>query len=187
MGLTYSDVTISLFGEEEFTTAEFTAITGNSRSAKLLSELKMRRIVERIGRGKYRVLPLSERPDTRIIEWERVKNIIMKAPWDKAWTGSTAVEIWTNGRYKISPNPYLRVFHLLIHKSEIEEWKKYLRRSGVSYSGKKRVGSFVDLKVTSKINSTIVAGEPVIPKDEVLRIIRNHPGLYGEAGGLIEY
>ncbi|EQD69513.1 sigma-70 like region 4 HTH domain-containing protein [mine drainage metagenome] len=187
MGLTYLDVIISLFGEEEFTTAEFRAVTGNFRSAKLLSELKMRGVVERIGRGEYRVLPLSKRPDTRIIEWERVRNIITKAPWDKAWAGSTAVEIWTNGRYKISPNPYLRVFHLLVHKSEVEEWKKYLRKSGISYSGKKRVGSFVNLEVTSKINSTLVAGEPVIPKDEVLRIIKNHPGLYADAGELIEY
>jgi hypothetical protein len=111
----------------------------------------------------------------------------MKAPWDKAWTESTAVEIWTNGKYKIFPNPYLRVFHLLVQKSEIEEWKKYLRRSGVSYSRKKRVGSFVDLRVTSKFDSTLVAGEPVIPKGEVLRIIKNHPGLYTEAGKLIDY
>ena len=187
MGLTYLDALILRFGDEAFTTSEFEAVTGNTRPAKLLSELKMRGAVERIGRGSYRVLPLFERPDKRMIEWERVKNIILNAPWDKAWTGSTAVEIWTNGRYKISPNPYLRVFHLLVNRSEMEEWKKYLKRSGVSYSGKKRVGSFVDLKVTSRINSTLVSGEPVIPKDEVLRIIRNHPGLYAEAGELIEY
>ncbi|MHB1708064.1 MAG: hypothetical protein ACYCT2_01120 [Thermoplasmataceae archaeon] len=187
MGLTYLDTLISRFGNEAFTTSEFEAVTGNTRPAKLLSELKMRGVVERMGRGKYRVLPLSERADTRIIEWARVKSIILRAPWDKAWTGSTAVEIWTNGRYKISPNPYLRVFHLLVHKSEIEEWKKYLRRSGVSYTGKKRVGSFVDLKATSKINLTLIAGEPVIPKAEVLRIIENNPGLYAEASELIEY
>jgi hypothetical protein len=187
MGLTYLDALISRFGDEAFTASEFEAVTGNTRPAKLLSELKMRGVVERMGRGTYRVLPLPERPDKRMIEWERVRNIILNAPWNKAWTGSTAVEIWTNGRYKISPNPYLRVFHLLVHKSEMEEWKKYLRRSGVSYSGKKRVGSFVSLEATLKIKSTLVAGEPVIPKDEVLRIIKNHPALYAEASELIAY
>ena len=187
MALTYLDVIISRFGENEFTAKELAILTGNSRSAKLLSELKMRGIVERVGRGKYRVPPLYERPDTRIIEWERVRNVIINAPWKKAWTGSTAVEVWTNRRYKISPNPYLRVFHLLILKSELDEWKKYLRRSGVSYSGKKRVGSFVDLQCSSKVNLTIVAGEPVIPKDEVLRLIRSHPGIYAGAWELIEY
>lgn len=187
MALTYLDVIISRFGENEFSTKELAIITGNPRSAKLLSDMKMKGIVERVGRGKYRVLPLSERPDTRIIEWERVRNVIVNAPWKKAWTGSTAVEVWTNGRYKLSPNPYLRVFHLLILKSELDEWKKYLRRFGISYSGKKRVGSFVDLKCSSKVNSTMVAGEPVIPKDGVLRLIRNHPGIYAGACELIEY
>lgn len=70
MGLTYLDPIISRFGESEFTTEEPTFLTGNSRSAKLLSELKMKGFVKRMGRGKYRVLPLSERPDPRLIEWE---------------------------------------------------------------------------------------------------------------------
>ena len=187
MGFTYLDALISRFGGEDFTTADFKAATGNTRPAKLLSELKMRGVVERRGRGTYRVLLLSERPDKRVNEWERVKNIILKAPWDKAWTGSTAVEIWTNGRYKISPNPYLRVFHLRVHKSEIEEWTRYLMRLGVSCSGKKRVGSFVILEAASRIKWTLVAGEPVIPKNEVLRIIKNHPGLYAGASELIGY
>lgn len=181
------DVIISRFGEEKFTTREFADLTGNSRPAKLLSELKMRGAVERMGRGAYRVLPLSERPDLRIAEWERVRDIILRAPWDMAWTESTAVELWTNGRYRISPNPYLRVFHLLVHRSELEEWERYLRRLGVSYSGKKRVGSYVDLKGSVEFESVTVSGEPVIPKDEVLRIIKEHPGLYAGADELIEY
>ena len=117
----------------------------------------------------------------------RVRNAIIDAPWEKAWTGSTAVEAWTGRRYKISPNPYLRVFHLIIYKSELEERKNYLRRFGVSYSGKKRVGSFVDLECSSKVNATVVEGEPVIPKEEVLKIIRSHPGIYAGAEKLIEY
>ncbi len=184
--LTYSDVIISRFGENEFTAKELVILTENSRSAKLLSELKMRGIVERVDRGKYRVLPLSERPDTRIIEWRRARNIIINAPWKKAWTGSTTVEVWTNGRYKISPNPYLRVFHLSVLKPELDKWRKYLRRFGISYSGKKRVGCFVDLKRSLKVNSTIVAGEPAITKGEVLKLIRNHPGIYAGTCELIE-
>ncbi|EQB65354.1 MAG: hypothetical protein AMDU2_EPLC00011G0040 [Thermoplasmatales archaeon E-plasma] len=68
MGLTYLDILISRFGDEAFTASEFMTVTGNTRPAKLLSELKMRGVVERIDRGMYRVLPLSERPDMRIIE-----------------------------------------------------------------------------------------------------------------------
>jgi hypothetical protein len=187
MGLTYLDVIISRFGETEFTTEEFTLLTGSSRSAKLLSELKMKGYVTRVGRGKYKVSPMSERLDTRLIEWERVRNIVLNAPFKKAWTGSTAVEVWTNGRYKISPNPYLRVFHLMIYKSELDEWHRYLMRFGVSYIGKKKIGSFVSLEKSSKFEATMIAGEPVIPRDMVLKLIRSHPGLYEGAEKLIEY
>lgn len=187
MGLTYPDAIISQFGESEFTIEDLTLLTGSSRSAKLLSELKRKGIVRRVDRGKYRVISFSERPDMRLIEWERTRSVIMKAPYTKAWTGSTAVELWTNGRYKVSPNPYLRVFHLIVYKSELEEWKNYLRRFGVSYSGKKRVGSFVDLECSQKFNLTMVAGEPVIPKIEVLKLIRSHPAIYAGVEELIEY
>ena len=187
MGLTYFDAIISRFGENEFSVKDLTNLTGNSRSSKLLSEMKMRGIVERIGRGKYRVLSISERSDRRLIEWERIRMLIIKAPWKKAWAGSTAVEIWTDGKYKVSPNLYLKVFHLLINKSELEEWKRYLTRFGVSFSGKKRVGACVVLESSPNVDLVTVAGEPVIPKDDVLRLIRSHPGLYAGAEDLIEY
>ena len=37
------------------------------------------------------------------------------------------------------------------------------------------------MEAVSRIKWTLVAGERVIPKDEVLRIIKNHPGLYAGA------
>ena len=45
MGFTYLDALISKFGDEDFTTSDFKAATGKTRPAKLLSELKMRGVV----------------------------------------------------------------------------------------------------------------------------------------------
>lgn len=185
MVLTYSDVIALKFGEKEFTAREFAFATDNTRPAKFLSELKMRGLVERVDRGTYRFLRPSERPDLRAVEWSRVKNVIARAPWAYAWAGSTAVEIWSDGRYNVSPNPFLKILHIAVHRADAEKWKKYLESHGVSYRGKKRIGAIVDLIVKSHLVCTKKGEETVIPRKSVIKLIRDHPGLYAGAEDLI--
>lgn len=184
--MTYVDVISYKFGENEFTSRDLFDLTGNYRSAKLLSDLKFRGLVERVGRGKYRLLKPSERPDSRQAEWNRVKRIILEAPLEKAWAGSNAVEIWTDGKYKVYPNAFLRVFEIHVLESDLEHWKKYLVSHNISYSGRKRVGSYVNLKPKKKLKYDLLNREPVISKSETIKLIRGHRGLYGEADKLID-
>lgn len=186
MGLTYSDVLASRFGEGEFTTRDLSLITGTSRAAKLLSDLKFKGIVERVGHGRYRLLKPSERPDIRVLEWERVRRIILKAPWTKAFVDSSAVEVWTNGSYIVSRSAFIKVFHISIIESDHSKWINYLNSSGVSIKGKKKVGAFVDLIPVKSVKYELKNGEPVIPKDETIKLIKDHPGLYAGAEELIE-
>lgn len=185
MGLTYADVIALKFGEREFTTKDLAIATDNTRAAKLLSDLKMRGLVERIDRGTYHLLTPSKRPDLREAEWKRVKAVVNIAPWRHAWTGSTAVEIWTDGRYIISPNPFLRIFHLAILRGDETKWMKYLTRRGVSFIGKKRVGAIVKLFPKARLNIKLRGGEPIISKGATIELIRSHPGLYAGAEELI--
>ena len=53
----YADAAALLFGAREFSAREFALRTANPRAAKLLSELKRRGLVARVGRGLYRNLP----------------------------------------------------------------------------------------------------------------------------------
>lgn len=179
VGLTYLDVTSLAFGESEFTADDFARRTGHPTPAKALSEMKRRGLVERVGRGRYRVLAPRERPDLRSIEWGRVREIIASAPVEKAWTGPTAVETWTEGRYRISPSPFTREFHVAVPKPKIGRLKAYLKAHGVAVEGRKHIGARVVLVPVDRLeNVEIVDDEPVISRAETEKLIRDHPGLY---------
>ena len=185
LGLTYSDVVCSLFGEKTFNSRDFARRTGNPRAAKVLSELKHRGLVERVGRGTYRCLGPGDRPDMRESEWTRVRDIVLGGPEPKAWAGETAVERWTGGRYKLAPSLFSRTFSLAIPSDREEDWKTYLAGHGVSTTSRKRVGARVELVPRRHLNTNRVEGEPVVPRSEVEALIREHPALYGNAKELL--
>jgi hypothetical protein len=185
MPLTYADIGAYLFGEREFSTGEFSRLTGNPRAAKVLSELAIRGVVSRRDRGRYKFLRPSERPDLRAREWERIREILLRGPEPKAWDGSTAVEVWTEGRYFVSPSLFTRVFHLVVPEGNVAAWEGYLARHGISLNGRKRVGARVVIRGTTAFRRTMVGGEPVVPREEVVATIRASPGLYADAEGLV--
>lgn len=183
--MTYTDAAARLFGGAEFSAADFSRRTGNPRAAKVLSELKRRGIVERLDRGRYRLLPPSERPDLRAAEIAEVRRIVRLGPSPMAWSGSTAVEVWTAGRYRISPSPVLCVLDVAIPKDGELAWRKYLERAGVPTKLRKRVGIVVRLTPTGRFERVFIGGEPVIPRRDAEKLISSHPGLYAGARILI--
>lgn len=185
MPFTYIDVLDTLFGERSFTTREFAQRAGTPRAAKVLSELKHRGLVQRVARGKYRCLKPSERPDLREAEWHRVRAVVLAGPEPKAWTGATALELWTGGRYRISPSLYSRVFYLAVPRTRRKEWLRYLSLHRVATSSKKRIGARVELSTVDRLEPVSIDGESVIGRNEVERMVRDHPALYGDAGELL--
>jgi hypothetical protein len=181
MALTYPDIGMTIFGEDSFTVAEFGRRTGTRRAAKTLSELKTRGFVERTGRGSYRFLRPSERPDLREAEWARVRSLILRGPDPKAWSGPTAVELWTAGNYTLSSSPYGRTFHVAIPRSSAKEWEGYLGKHGISLHPRKRIGARVLLEPTDDLSYELLGGEPVLSRNEVVRLVREHPTLYADA------
>lgn len=185
MAFTYADAGALYFGGLEFTSAEFERRLRTPRGAKLLSELKHRGIVARTSRGRYRFLGPEERPDLRSVEWSRVRDIVLRGPSPKGWTGSTAVELWTDNRYTVSPSVFCRIFDLAISPIKVEEWRRYLSRHHISTSPGKRVGARVNLVPSRNLKLTTVNGEPVVPRSVVLRSIRAHPAIYANAEELL--
>jgi hypothetical protein len=185
MPLTFEEAGALAFGESEFSSSEFGRRLGIDGGAKVLSELKHRGVVARTGRGRYRFLTPSERPDLRSLEWGRVRRILLDGPDPKAWTGSTAVEVWTRGGYVVAPSAFARVFALAVPERSIQLWEKYLRRHGLSVKPRKRVGAQIELVPVRRWRSTTVGGEPVIPRGEVLTLIRGHPSVFAGAEALL--
>lgn len=185
MTISYEDVGAHLFGEAEFTSGEFARRVGTPRAAKILSELKHRGVVGRLGHGTYRFLRPAERPDRRSSEWNRTKRVVLAGPTPKAWTGSTAVELWTGHRYTISPSVFYRVFELAVPSRAVGTWRAYLRDHRVTVDSKKRVGARVELVPVRTVRVETVDGEPVIPRRDVVSLIRAHPAIYANSEELL--
>lgn len=187
MGITYTDVLALHYGNSEFTTEDVRILLRIDRSAKLLSELKFKGVLERTGVGKYRILPPSERLDNRNFEWNRVRRVVNMSPYPFAWSGPSAVERWTNGGYLVAPNPYFRTFYIDINEEDLERWKEYLKSHSVPFIGKKRIGALVKLFPKCSIKSVILNGEKVLPKEDTIFMIKEHPGTFAAADEMIEY
>jgi hypothetical protein len=185
MSLSYAESLGSLFGARPFTTREFARRANVPRAAKILSELKSRGLVERTGRGTYRNLAPNERPDLRTSEWNRVHDAVLAGPEPKAWTGKTAVEVWTAGRYRVAASPFLRVFELSVPARSMETWGRYLAERKVRTRAGKRVGACVTLVPSDRFRRELLSGEPVIPRSEVERLIEEHPALFANAKELL--
>ena len=185
MPLTYLDAIDHLYGKSEFEVRDFATRVGNRRAGKLLSDLKRRGYVARVGRGRYRRLEANERPDLRAFEWRRVREILLRGPDPKAWAGESAVELWTGGRYRTSPSVFTRVYVLAVPKSSVDEWTRFLRSHGLSSNSRKRIGARVELLPVDEMKVTFLSGEPVLPKGDVIRLIRAHPGIFAGAENLI--
>jgi len=186
MPLTYIDALTSSFGDRRFTTAELASRLGATRPSKLLSELKRRGLVERVGRGTYRCLSPKERPDLRSAEWRRVRDVVLAGPDPKAWTGASALELWTGGGYRVSPSAYSRIYELAVPRARMVEWAHYLRSNRVATDARKRIGARVSLVPLEGMKVALLGGEPVISREAVARMIHNHPGLYGNALELLD-
>lgn len=185
MTISYEEIGAHVFGERPFTSGEFGRRVGTPRAAKILSELKHRGVVCRIGHGTYRFLGPAERPDRRTYEWARTRRVVLDGKGPMAWTGSTAVELWTDHRYTVSPTVYSRVFELSVPSSSVSAWTSYLRSRGVAVESKKRVGARVELVPVRRVRAVMVHGEPVIPRRDVVALIRAHPAIYADAEDLL--
>ncbi len=185
MVLAYLDAIDHLYGASEFTVRDFATRVANPRASKLLSDLKARGYVARVGRGRYRRLSPAERPDFRRFEWRRVREILLKGPSPKAWAGASAVEVWTDGRYRTSPSVFVRRYTLAVPRTSLASWDDYLHSRGLSRSSRKRIGPRIELLPVEHVKVTFHSGEPVIPRFEVLELIRAHPAIFANAEELV--
>ncbi len=186
MPTSYLDVTSLVFGTRPFTVRDFTAKIGSLRATRLLSEMKTRGLIERIDRGRYRVLSPDERPDLRGPEWSRVNRLLLDSNLPMSWTGADAVRVWTGGRYTISPSAYLREFHIEVPADSVDRWHRYLRAHRVSTDSRRRIGSTVVITTTHRRRRSLHRAEPVISRAETLALIKAHRGLFANADKLIE-
>lgn len=186
MTVGYADAIALAFGDSPFSVREFGIRIGSLRPAQTLSELKTRGVLARVGRGRYRMLAPQERPDLRSSEWGRVRRLLLSSGLPMRWAGRDAVAVWTGWRYTVSPSVYVREFEVEVPENSKREWVSYLKRYRISTDPRRRTGAVVRIRTRAGANFSTHRGEPVISREETLRLIRSHRGLYGEADRLVE-
>lgn len=186
MTLSYADATALAFGSRTFSVAEFGNRLNCLRPHRRLSELKTRGLVERVARGRYRLLSPDERPDLRGVEAARVHRLLLASGLPMAWSGSTAVHLWTGGRYAVSPSVFLREFIAEIPVHDLGRWTRFLRARRINSDPRRRLGVRVELRPVKRLRFVNHRGEPVIPRRAAIDMVRSHPGVYAGAEELIE-
>jgi hypothetical protein len=187
MGIDYYEAACLAFAERPFLTREFRSLTASPRAAKTLSELKSRGLVERLGRGSYRLLSPADRPDRRGTEWDRAKGLLLGSGLPMAWCGPTAVEFWTRNRYFVSPSVFLREWHIEVPKESTRAWRAFLRDHRLSTSPRTRLGNRVVLHPVRRLRRVTLHGQPVVPRTVVLKDIRSHRAIYADADRLVQH
>lgn len=186
MGIDYYEAASLAFGERPFLIREFRSLTASPRAAKTLSELKSRGLVERLGRGNYRLVSPAHRPDRRGAEWDRARGLLLGSGLPMAWSGPTAVEFWTRNRYFVSPSVFLREWHIEIPKESTRAWRTFLRDHRLSTSPRVRLGNRVVLHPVRHLRQVTLHGESVVPREVVMKDIRSHRAIYADADRLVE-
>lgn len=122
----------------------------------------------------------------RSSEWNRVRSELLSSGLPMGWTGPDAVALWTGGKYTVSPTVYMKEFRIEVPASVLTAWTRYLRARRISTNPRRRIGAVVLITARTHARFSIHRGEPVIPRNETLKLIRSHRGLYGEADKLLE-
>lgn len=151
MGLTYLDAACLLFRRSVFTAGDFSRATGNPRGAKVLSEMKSRGLVERVGRGRYRCLGPEERIDRRRGDSRRLRHLLVSAPFEKAWTGPSSLETAAAAGLQAPATSFAPEYHLAVLKKDLRRWRAYLRHHRVALAARKHIGPRVFLRPVPSI------------------------------------
>src|SRR5690349_15880898 len=121
------------FGARPFSVGEFEVTFPSPRPHRTLSDLKIKGFVERVGRGTYRTVPparwAAERASLTLADVERT---LAAAPWPYAFTASSAVRVWTRGRYTAGRTPGYQPVEIAVRARDARRWKDFLRAGGIA-------------------------------------------------------
>lgn len=170
------------FDSRDFTPGEAAWILNVKSATSALARLKEAGLIERVGRGRYRLAPPEGA--MRILDRYRreVVRRILELPVALALDGPDAVSVWTGGRYTVGKIPGNDVLYLAVDRRYRARFSRLLREMRVPWGTAERwprgKGILVIVRFVDRLRRAIREDVPVLTKDEVLRIIRADPSAY---------
>ncbi len=176
--MTYYDLWVVLLGwRREFTVAEFRSTFPSPN--KVLHDMARKGLLERVGRGRYRVNSPRRYLEARFNVRDAYE-LVRRAGMEYAFTAPDAVFIWTKGGYNVGRFFAYYPIHLKVRRDELDRWAGFFKPSGrrfhVSGEPVRRTlfGTFYVLYPEEGFEAEEVEGYKVVPLDEVVEFCRRN-------------
>lgn len=176
------DIMRAAFVDRTFSPKEASAALSLPRPEATLHRLKLAGLIEPAGRGRYRIAA----PDLRLrIARARARMLaarILDAGLPVALDGPDAVRLWTEGRYSVGLPLSPPLLWLAVDSAAKALVEALLESLGVPWGPPEapptRCGLSVAARFVDGLRRVRLDDTPVIPRDEVLRLIREEPLAY---------
>jgi hypothetical protein len=174
------DLLREAFPASEFGTREASVVLGTSTptTRTLLNELRIKGLLVRAGRGRYRVAPAANRTALDRRRMELRLEHAWEAPLRIGLDGPDAVSLWTRGRYTVGLEP--AAIHIAVAADDEAAYRKHLTDVGLPI-GEEHRRPHVVLRVLPEPRFTVLEGIPVLDREGVLAFIHDNPIAYDGA------
>lgn len=170
------------FGSRTFTASE--AVVALGPGAKMaLSRLLLAGRLERIRRGVYRLAEPERKTRIDAARATLRRTEALGAPFRIALDGPDSVRLWTGGRYTVSPGrPDEEILWLAVAPADLADLTAWLIshgwKVGSESSWPEGRGPKVILRPVPRLKPQRLDGVPVLPRAEVLRLMKDQPAAY---------
>lgn len=171
--------------KSEFSAEDFASAFPSPDSRKVLSDMTNKRLLERIGRGKYRVTTPSSYVRAKYNIGESY-DFLRNAELPYALTDVDGVLVWTNGGYNANRFFGSYPIYIKVREPDVEGWKEFLTRSGRKYiigtkPDETLYGIYFAIIPTARLKAETMNGLKVDPLRTVVEFCRNNPYTYTPA------
>jgi hypothetical protein len=157
------------FGDQPFESNYLDWFLSKGMVKKTLHVLEKRRWVQRVRKGSY--VCINPEEIFRSMVQFRVPALLKEAGKKYAYTGASAVEVWTDYSYiqrSWEHSPYF----VKVLRKDLKSWTHYFREHKVNVfvqDAKPAIGEFVVLFPEERLEPEVYGGDPVDKLNEVVR------------------
>ncbi len=170
------------FGRAPFTIFEFRANFPSPSPAKVLFDLCRLGFIETGKRGEYNVVSPEERIRRKVEHAEHLFGIPSKAGLPYAYSGDTAISIWTDGGYWAGFTRGFRPFHVEVLRRDVGGWLAFFKsvgaRATIEGSRETLFGVVHVLHPVTRVRAVVRGEVCVIPREKAYEYAASRPYLY---------
>lgn len=173
------------FGGGEFTIDDFRAVFPSPQPGKVMHDLIRLDYVNRIKRGKYRVMAPDKFVERIVGENLKQEDILKNAIKEYAYCDNDAVTIWTDGYYWTDFTAGFKPIHIKVLEKDLNWWKNFFRKNDAEFSTagehKTLFGLSYILHPEKRFRIEKKDGIPVIPLKEAIEFCKKNELTYRPA------